>query len=70
MFMYKLEIKLEERNACLVVLAETDEAAFSSVEGHLVRHYIKLPEVLETVIVEKKRVEKGSGYVIETGDFQ
>lgn len=69
MFMYKLEIKLSETNACLIVLADSDEAAFGYVEGHLVRQYIKKPEVLETVIVEKKRVEKGSGYVVETGDF-
>lgn len=69
MFMYKLEIKLRETNACLIVLADSDEAAFGYVEGHLVRHYIKKPEILETVIVEKKRVEKGSGYVVETGDF-
>ncbi|MNN98399.1 hypothetical protein D3C81_2177870 [compost metagenome] len=69
MFMYKLEIKLSGANVCLIVLADSDEAAFGYAEGHLVRHYIKKPEILETVIVEKKRVEKGSGYVIETGDI-
>ncbi|MFM9330421.1 DUF3906 family protein [Paenibacillus mesotrionivorans] len=69
MFLYKLEIKLTGMNVCLIVLADSDEAAFGYAEGHLVRHFIKKPEVLETVIVEKKRVEKGSGYVIETGEF-
>lgn len=66
MFLYKLEIVLADRKACLILLSESDEKAFSYAEGHLVRHFIKAPEVKEMVIVEKKRVEKGSGYVIET----
>lgn len=66
MFLYKLEISLKNKGACLVVLADSDESAFAYVEGHLVRHYVQLPEVSEIAIVEKKRVEKGSGYVIDT----
>lgn len=66
MFLYKLEIQLSDRKAVLVVLADSDESAFGYAEGHLVRHFVKLPEVRELVIVEKKRVEKGSGYVVET----
>jgi hypothetical protein len=69
MFLYKLEIKLAGSNVCLIVLADSDESAFGYAEGHLVRHFIKKPEILETAIVEKKRVEKGSGYVIETVEF-
>lgn len=71
MFLYKLEIKLDFGQspdpsiANLIVLADSDESAFGYAEGHLVRHYVKLPHVLETAIVEKKRVEKGNGYVVE-----
>jgi hypothetical protein len=66
MFLYKLEVQLSDRKAVLIILAESDESAFGYAEGHLVRHFVKLPEVRELVIVEKKRVEKGSGYVVET----
>lgn len=67
MFLYKIEIELKEQLVYLLVIAESDEKAFSYVEGHLARHFIANPEVKETSIVEKKRVEKGSGYIIETG---
>jgi hypothetical protein len=66
MFLYKIEIQLLDKNASLILLADNDDAAFQYVEGHLVRHYVVLPEVKEIAIVEKKRVEKGNGYVIDT----
>lgn len=65
MFLYKIEITLEDQLVYLIVVAESDQAAFGYAEGHLARHFVKLPLVKETVIVEKKRIEKGSGYVIE-----
>ncbi|WNQ09754.1 DUF3906 family protein [Paenibacillus aurantius] len=66
MFLYKLEIVLKDQTVYLVVLAESDEKAFQSLEGQLARHFIRTPEVLEAAIVEKKRADKGAGYVIET----
>jgi hypothetical protein len=66
MFMYKLEIELQEQTVYLVVIAESDEKAFEYVEAQLTRHFIASPKVKSAAIVEKKRVEKGSGYVIET----
>lgn len=65
MFLYKIDAAMEDKNACIVVLADSDEAAFNYVEGHLARHYVRMPTVRELAIVEKKRVEKGSGYVID-----
>lgn len=65
MFLYKLEIDLGDRLVHLVVIADGDEQAFNAVEGHLARHFVKSPEVKEATIVEKKRVEKGAGYIIE-----
>jgi hypothetical protein len=66
MFLYKLEIELTDRKAAIIVLSESDEKAFAYAESHLTRHFIKTPDIKEMVIVEKKRVEKGSGYVIDT----
>jgi len=65
MFLYKIEIELEGQLAYLIVLADSDEKAFSYVESQVVRHYVANPEVKQVSIVEKKRVEKGSGYFIE-----
>lgn len=66
MFLYKVEIHLEHQLVFVIVLADNDEKAFEYAEANLARHFIKTPAVEEMLVVEKKRVEKGSGYVIET----
>ncbi|BBH21445.1 hypothetical protein Back11_27900 [Paenibacillus baekrokdamisoli] len=64
MFLYKIEIEMETTSAHLIILAETDEKAFSVVESHVARHYIKSPIITSAAIVEKKRTEPGAGYFI------
>ena len=64
MFLYKIEIELKDQTAYLILLAPTDEEAFDHVDSHVARHFIKSPEIISAAIVEKKRTEAGSGYVI------
>lgn len=64
--MYRIEIETNDQSAYLIVLSESDEKAFEYAEDHLVRHFVKKPEVKQLSIVEKKRVQAGSGYLIET----
>ncbi|CAH1222677.1 hypothetical protein PAECIP111893_04890 [Paenibacillus plantiphilus] len=64
MFLYKIEIELEEQTAHLIILADTDEKAFSVVESHVARHFVKMPVVKSAAIVEKKRPENGAGYFV------
>ena len=66
MFLYRIEITMPDAKVSFIVLAESDAKAFDYAEAHLVRHYIKPPEVLEMVLLEKKRTEKGSGYIVES----
>ncbi|WP_058303500.1 DUF3906 family protein [Gorillibacterium timonense] len=65
MFLYKLEAVTSDQLLHVVILAETDEQAFAGAESQLVRHYVAPPVIEELVIVEKKRAEKGAGYVLE-----
>ncbi|MFC4778611.1 DUF3906 family protein [Paenibacillus sp. GCM10023252] len=65
MFLYKIEIELPDKMAYLILLAENDERAFGAVESHITRHFLKQPDVKSCAIVEKKRTESGSGYIIE-----
>ncbi|MED4602486.1 DUF3906 family protein [Paenibacillus validus] len=51
MYLYNMEIELQDRQIRLVVLAERDEEAFDQIEGLLARFYVKTPEVLEAAIV-------------------
>ncbi|QJC51583.1 DUF3906 family protein [Paenibacillus albicereus] len=66
MFLYKIELQLPEgKQAHLIVLAASDEKAFSYVESHAQRHFLHTPELQSIAIIEKKRPEPGSGYLIE-----
>jgi hypothetical protein len=68
MFLYRIEIELKDQLVYFVVLSDSDEKAFGYAEDHLVRHFIVKPEVEQIVIIEKKRVQIGSGYLFETGN--
>ncbi|OPA81125.1 hypothetical protein BVG16_01950 [Paenibacillus selenitireducens] len=66
MFLYKIEIELQDQLLYLIVAAESEEKAFSYVDSHMDRHFLKSPDKQEVSIVEKKRLDQGAGYVIET----
>lgn len=66
MFLYKIEVQMADRQAVLIVMGESDQEAMNEVEAHLAKHYIGAPEVREIALVEKRRANKGAGYVIET----
>ncbi|MED4583082.1 DUF3906 family protein [Brevibacillus choshinensis] len=70
-YLYKLEAVLEEgRLLTVVVLAQSDERAFSTAENNILRHTVAPPKIKELSLVEKKPVgRQGVGYVIETSHF-
>ncbi|MCR8643887.1 DUF3906 family protein [Paenibacillus sp. N1-5-1-14] len=67
MFMYKMEIELSDQLVYLIVVADSDEKAFDYAESNLAKHFIATPEVKQLSMIEKKRLDKGNGYIIETG---
>ncbi|WP_281886048.1 DUF3906 family protein [Paenibacillus sp. YYML68] len=67
MYLYRMEVELRDRSVQLVVMAETDEQAFDSLEELIGRFYVKTPDVQSAAIIEKKRAVKGSGYVLDPG---
>lgn len=70
MFLYKVEIVTEENQSLVaVILAESDEKAFSYAESQLRRQYLVPPKVAQISVVEKKYVEKGKGYLIEAASL-
>lgn len=70
-FLYKLEATLAEgKLMTIIVVANSDEKAFTFAENNLVRHTIAPPKIQELSIVEKKLLSRGGvGYVIETSQF-
>jgi hypothetical protein len=65
LLLYKIEIQLADRQIHLVLVSDSDEKAFGSVESIVARHFVKMPEIRSIAIVEKKRIEPGSGYLVE-----
>lgn len=66
MFLYRLEASGQGFPASqVVVVAEDEEQAFQAAESLLERNALGLIQIKDMAIVEKKRVDKGSGYVLE-----
>src|SRR4051812_21185360 len=62
MFLYRMEAKGKGfPDSIVVVLAESEEAAFKEADGLLEKNAVGLIEVGDIAIVEKKRVEAGNG---------
>ena len=70
-FLYKVEsVTLSGQLFTIIVLADSDEKAFTYAENNLVRHTVAPPQLKEMSIVQKKPVGRGGvGYVIETAAF-
>lgn len=70
-YLYKLEAVLEEgRLLTVVVIAKSDERAFSTAENNILRHTVAPPHIKELSLVEKKPLgRQGVGYVVETSHF-
>jgi hypothetical protein len=66
MFLYKLEVQLANRTVVVIVMGDNDEEVMNEVEVHISKHYVESPEIKEIALVEKRRANKGSAYVIET----
>jgi hypothetical protein len=66
MFLYKIEIQLEDQLVYLISLAESDEKALNAVDAHIEKHFVKPQKMVEIALIEKKRVNNGTAYVLET----
>ncbi|WP_372663911.1 DUF3906 family protein [Cohnella sp.] len=65
MYLYKLEVQLSNREVVVIVMGDSDLEVMNEVEMHISKHYVEAPEIKEIVLVEKRRANKGSAYVIE-----
>lgn len=67
MYLYKVEAEMKDGALLTVVLAaESDAQALTGAENHLLRYTVATPSVDSLSLVEKKPLQKGTGYVIPT----
>ncbi|MFC5405676.1 DUF3906 family protein [Cohnella soli] len=65
MYLYKLEVTLEDQIVYMIVMGDSDEEIMNEAEAHLSKYFVAPPKVREIVLVEKKRAAKGTAYVLE-----
>lgn len=65
MYLYKLEVQLADNEVVLIVMGDSDEEVMNEAENHINKHFIIPPVIREIVLIEKRRANKGSSYVVE-----
>ncbi|MDV2683268.1 DUF3906 family protein [Alkalihalophilus lindianensis] len=64
MQLYRFEVETTETTDQVVVIAQSEEEAFRVAEIEVEKHYLKLPEINEVTLLERKAVHKATGFVI------
>ncbi len=64
MNLYRFEVTINDQLHHAVVAAENDETAFRQVDAELEKQFLKLPDVQNVSLYEKKKIHKGSGFVL------
>ncbi|MCL1989627.1 MAG: DUF3906 family protein [Defluviitaleaceae bacterium] len=64
-WLYRFEIKLADKDIVAIINAVDDQAAFKHLDVELEKFYLRMPEVKEVIMREKKRTGKQSGYILD-----
>ncbi|OLO42785.1 hypothetical protein BTR23_01940 [Alkalihalophilus pseudofirmus] len=65
MYLFRFEVTLEDTVVTVIVAAKEEEAAFNLAEIEVEKEYLKLPKIKEVVLVEKKPVRTGTGFMVK-----
>ncbi|MGE7592102.1 DUF3906 family protein [Peribacillus frigoritolerans] len=64
MNLYRFEVTIKEKPIHVIIVADSDEKAFELVEIELEKHYLKMPEVDDISLYEKRKIKNGAGFVL------
>ncbi|MGL4522330.1 MAG: DUF3906 family protein [Bacilli bacterium] len=64
MELYRFIITTEQNEFSVIIAASGEEAAFSQLDIELEKHFVSIPPLVEVALYEKKRMGKGTGYVL------
>ncbi|MET1179106.1 DUF3906 family protein [Peribacillus sp. NPDC094092] len=64
MNLYRFEVTIKEKPIHVIIVADSDEKAFELVDIELEKHYLKLPEVDDISLYEKRKIKNGAGFVL------
>ncbi|MBT2666987.1 MULTISPECIES: DUF3906 family protein [Bacillaceae] len=64
MNLYRFEVTIKEKPIHVIIVADSDEKAFELVDIELEKHFLKMPEVDDISLYEKKKIKNGAGFVL------
>lgn len=70
MYLYRLEVSVQGTTFPVVVAAKDDETAFRLTDVELEKYFLRLPEVEDVTLYEKKRIHRGGGFVLWQGNLE
>jgi hypothetical protein len=62
--LYRFEVTAYDDTIYVVIAAKDDEQAFRLVEVELEKHFLKVPDIIDISLHEKKPIRHGGGFVI------
>ena len=66
MNLYRFEGRVNDEVVHVIVAAETEELAFKQADIELERHFIKIPEINDVTLYEKKIIKNAAGFVLSS----
>ncbi|MBK5441901.1 MULTISPECIES: DUF3906 family protein [unclassified Peribacillus] len=64
MNLYRFEVTIKEELIHVIIAADSDEKAFQLVDIELEKRFLKMPEVDDISLYEKRKINYGTGYVL------
>ncbi|MGE7878927.1 DUF3906 family protein [Peribacillus muralis] len=64
MNLYRFEVTIDDDPVHVVIVADSDEKAFQLVDVGLEKHFLKMPDVDDISLYEKKKLKNGAGFVL------
>ena len=65
MELYRFEVETVEGVFHVIIVAKDEESAFKQVDIELDKHLLKVPDVLDVTLFEKKRLHGANGFVLQ-----
>lgn len=69
MNLYRFLVQTKERKIPVIIAAETDQKAFDQVDIELEKFYLKVLDIEDVTLYEKKKIRKSAGFVIDESDL-
>ncbi|MFF2290693.1 DUF3906 family protein [Peribacillus butanolivorans] len=64
MNLYRFEVAIKEELIHVIIAADSDEKAFQLVDIELEKRFLKMPEVDDISLYEKRKIKNGTGFVL------